>query len=914
MFGKAVAWVALSCAIGSVVVAGEARVLPGRQQQLVNQFRSHGQGARSLPARAQRPAWPPTRLYRQPPVARTTSADRAGRFGDAFMVDTGVVLNYGWGPDMCFSYGASSNGDGWRVFWSDDNAQSVYTSGIRSDGSVTDAGGSRVGYESLSTQGNGVTRAIVGTGSGYTAVWTAGDNRSLWSARLDSAGNVLDSLLVYDSDRGQALPAIAFDGDSTCLVAWTDNIMTNPDIYAARVTSGGRLLDSVPFPVAKSGTAQEFLPSIAFGQGVYLVAWTAYDTVSYEVTAKALRVSTSGHVLDSAIFLRRDTAVIQAYPTVAFGDTCFLAAWSEGTEQPDIYAARISASGNLMDTAAIQLCSDQDMDVFSSIGFDGNDYLVMWEEDNTVFPSGAFCGRRLTHDAVPLDSGFIKPLLNGYVCEYPSVSPDHDDFLVAGCFWDTTTFNMGVCCARISPEGAVLDSGMFLPLSADNQYEPSGASDGTDFLAVWPEDHGQFTALSAARITADGTVLDPVGFPVDTAPTYKLNPATAFGDSVYLASWTDDRGATGADIYCARIGMDGHVLDPDGIVVCGETLDQDHPDISFDGQNFLVAWHDNRSNMRGNIYAARVSPAGAVLDPDGFAVAVSDSFDDAAPAVCFNGTDHLVVWQGYSYGTVDTSIYGALVSTAGTVTRPRFRVGYAAGQSQAEPSVARGSANSLVAWVNLADGAVYAARIRADGTVPDTNALFVDKSSLYNELPHVTADADGFRVLWDYWGDMDSTHFTVARIDTAGSLVRSDAWFTIPGSQLGSDAVYGSGPDLLLLFSDWTDAAFGHRYSAYRLWGRLGEVPGIAEAGSQEAKRVIRGATIVRGVLCLPAASSIERGASSVLLDISGRKVLDLKPGANDVHALAPGVYFVREEPQATSSKPQAARKIVLTE
>jgi hypothetical protein len=35
----------------------------------------------------------------------------------------------------------------------------------------------------------------------------------------------------------------------------------------------------------------------------------------------------------------------------------------------------------------------------------------------------------------------------------------------------------------------------------------------------------------------------------------------------------------------------------------------------------------------------------------------------------------------------------------------------------------------------------------------------------------------------------------------------------------------------------------------------------------------------------------------AVLLDACGRKVLDLKPGANDVRALAPGVYFVRESP-----------------
>ena len=46
---------------------------------------------------------------------------------------------------------------------------------------------------------------------------------------------------------------------------------------------------------------------------------------------------------------------------------------------------------------------------------------------------------------------------------------------------------------------------------------------------------------------------------------------------------------------------------------------------------------------------------------------------------------------------------------------------------------------------------------------------------------------------------------------------------------------------------------------------------------------------------------------------MTGRQVMALHPGANDVSALAPGVYFVREEPQAASLKSQAIRKVVLT-
>jgi hypothetical protein len=58
-------------------------------------------------------------------------------------------------------------------------------------------------------------------------------------------------------------------------------------------------------------------------------------------------------------------------------------------------------------------------------------------------------------------------------------------------------------------------------------------------------------------------------------------------------------------------------------------------------------------------------------------------------------------------------------------------------------------------------------------------------------------------------------------------------------------------------------------------------------------------------VLFLPEASSPKHQTAS-LLDISGRKAMDLRPGANDVRALAPGVYFVRE------AQARGTRKVVI--
>jgi YVTN family beta-propeller protein len=69
---------------------------------------------------------------------------------------------------------------------------------------------------------------------------------------------------------------------------------------------------------------------------------------------------------------------------------------------------------------------------------------------------------------------------------------------------------------------------------------------------------------------------------------------------------------------------------------------------------------------------------------------------------------------------------------------------------------------------------------------------------------------------------------------------------------------------------------------------------GVEEMPNAEVRAAKPVPTIARGVLFLAEARSRKPQAAS-LLDISGRKVLDLKPGANDVRALAPGVYFIRE-------------------
>ncbi len=86
----------------------------------------------------------------------------------------------------------------------------------------------------------------------------------------------------------------------------------------------------------------------------------------------------------------------------------------------------------------------------------------------------------------------------------------------------------------------------------------------------------------------------------------------------------------------------------------------------------------------------------------------------------------------------------------------------------------------------------------------------------------------------------------------------------------------------------------------------------VQETPSAEGRAMNVSPTIVHGVLSLRGATSHKFRAAS-LLDISGRQVVALKPGANDVSRVSPGVYFVRSEPSAVSRQPSAVTKVVVT-
>jgi large repetitive protein len=67
------------------------------------------------------------------------------------------------------------------------------------------------------------------------------------------------------------------------------------------------------------------------------------------------------------------------------------------------------------------------------------------------------------------------------------------------------------------------------------------------------------------------------------------------------------------------VSQAGVVLDPNGIPISTAVHEQQAPQVSFGGTNYFVAWQDSWSG-EDDVYGARVSPGGTVLDPAGIPI------------------------------------------------------------------------------------------------------------------------------------------------------------------------------------------------------------------------------------------------------------------------------------------------------
>lgn len=316
----------------------------------------------------------------------------------------------------------------------------------------------------------------------------------------------------------------------------------------------------------------------------------------------------------------------------------------------------------------------------------------------------------------------------------------------------------------------LLDTSLIYMPAFSVQSYPAIAFDGTNYFVVWFDrrnsisyhyEDSAYLNIYGCRVDPQGVVLDSAGICVSyyvlIAGYLPCTPGIAYGDGVFLITWSDFRQGLGGDIYGARTDTNGTVLDPCGFEISATpaTL-QATPAAVFDGTNFFVAWYDQRAPT--GIYGCRVSPDGIILDPDG--ILISASGECLSVSVSFDNSNYLVVW-----GTWD-DIYGARLDTSGVVLDTNAIAICTAPGDQSYSSVTFGDPYYFVAWQDGSGSSahIYGARLDTAGVLLDTNSIMISSNQGYD--PSVTYDGTNYLVAWS-----DYATVYCARVDTAGVVL-----------------------------------------------------------------------------------------------------------------------------------------------
>ena len=302
------------------------------------------------------------------------------------------------------------------------------------------------------------------------------------------------------------------------------------------------------------------------------------------------------------------------------------------------------------------------------------------------------------------------------------------------------------------------------------------AFDGTNYFVVWIE-HGE--GIYGARVSEDGAVLDQPAISISTEPTGGGDPRVAFNGTDYLVAWADSRhsmiGDARNDAYAARVSPTGKVLDRTGIAIATMAYDG-QVGVASDGTNFLVVWDgvDARTS-ESTIRGARIDDAGEVLDPEGFSISKGEE-EQVTPSVAFDGTNYLVAWHDTRYRPDwDSNIYGARVSRAGKVIDPAPFVISGSPKVLNGPSIAAGDGQYLVTWTHLRndfDYDVWGARVSSEGTVLDSEGLLIGFAPEHQWLPNAAFDGTNYLVAWeDLRRGYEKPHVYGTRVSRTGDVL-----------------------------------------------------------------------------------------------------------------------------------------------
>lgn len=623
----------------------------------------------------------------------------------------------------------ATNGELMLAVWMETrgSTSAVIAARVAADGTVLDPAGLVLSYSERFTVANPL---VAWDGEAFVVIWSrlprlAPFTLETWASRVDVDGRVLRPGGTHIAYGGPQ--ALGVRGNQVAAV------ITEPNVIAPGVSRchAGLLSEELTFAPASSVAPCDGARLAHFGGG-YLMAWTAIDRTNATTVVRAVRLHGNASALGSE------------FPVHGLG--------------PFTGGARIAmaASGS---------------DVLIAAGSDRLDVVRITPELNIrqatpVSPASA--GAQLPSDIVVLGDGtydvVVQPYGDGGVHRFTS----GDRFVATENFEQSASPYNAATLANgrtfiVSADEAVTGQYAFGPENvvlisrrAEQQYDPSLATNGTNVLAVWSENRGdEHNTMAATLMALDGTPITGTLTLADSV--HRGNTAAGVDGAGFFAVWFDDpdNGSLTTTLSARRVTEAG----AGSTIILSENANLDaSPAVSSDGQNAVIAWSEGQyfeprvvvgtlSGVRTPVSGAAVDSVmawngtwhllaangvngrirGAVIDRT---AGVRSSFDLTLfparnPALAWNGSAYLLVYQR------DLFLESILLDAEGRELGPRTTVALPdANYSFERPRVAWDGRTFIVTWMSrsqkLSRNLLVARRVSASGQPLGNTTLVAD--------------------------------------------------------------------------------------------------------------------------------------------------------------------------------------------
>jgi hypothetical protein len=261
---------------------------------------------------------------------------------------------------------------------------------------------------------------------------------------------------------------------------------------------------------------------------------------------------------------------------------------------------------------------------------------------------------RVTPDLVVLDTVYICNQPGGQ--NLPAVAFNGENYLVV---WYDPGLGKGMIACRVTPQGAVLDTGNCLGSGDD---DPDIATLGDHGLVVWSRD---YYGVCARFLDRQAQPMDTVMLVAPIAAS-GTTPRIACDGQNFLVVWADFGSSGDLDVFGRLVTGQGQTPANIFAIAQGATIQKD-PYLSFDGSRYLAVWLEDGNKILGQFIG---TDGKLIAGP--FPVSDTSSHERQYPGAAAIEGNYLAVWAEYHDGF---DIYAALGSAINVLERGTDRIG-----------------------------------------------------------------------------------------------------------------------------------------------------------------------------------------------------------------------------------------------